>query len=116
MRPSKKVSFESKSKSIKSGALKPTEEDSENAPRRVMIDYIDDEVPKPPPQSRSLKRNNTSLNRLISTKIVEKGGLRGRKSQLKDYQMLLQSRKRIATECGEERQGESQGEGRPGDP
>ena len=67
-------------------------------PKRIIIDYINDEMGKIKSEKQVMRRNNTSLNRIIANKIIEKEKIKGRKSQFKEHQdIIVESRKRIAT-------------------
>ena len=74
-------------------------------PKLVMIDYITEEIGKLNPdksEKHMIRHNNYSLNRLIATKMLEKQKNKSRNSHNKDYNFMLESRKRIATECIED--------------
>lgn len=73
--------------------------DGEKVKKRMILDYIQEEITKINPDKQIFKRSNASLNRLIANKIIEKERAKNRNSQMNEYQrIVLESRKRIATE------------------
>lgn len=72
-----------KSSSIKETHIKFNEKSIVKVPKKIIIDYINDEMNKIKPEKHVLKRTNTSLNRIIANKMIEKEKIKGRKSQAK---------------------------------
>jgi hypothetical protein len=50
--------------------------------KRMILDYIHEEMGKINPDKQIFKRSNASLNRLIANKIIEKERAKNRNSQL----------------------------------
>lgn len=77
--------------------------EGEKVKKRIILDYIQEEIGKINPDKQIFRRSNASLNRLIATKILEKERAKNRNSHLNDYhRIVLESRKRIATETRDE--------------
>lgn len=57
--------------------------------KRVMLDFINDEITKVSADKQLIKRTNLSLNRFIANKIMDKEKFKDRKSQLKEYQNII---------------------------
>lgn len=77
--------------------------EGEKVKKRIILDYIQEEIGKITPDKQIFRRSNASLNRLIATKILEKERAKNRNSHLNDYhRIVLESRKRIATETRDE--------------
>lgn len=74
--------------------------DGEKVKKRMILDYIQEEINKINPDKQIFKRSNASLNRLIASKIIEKERSKNRNSQMSEYKrIIIESRKRIVTEC-----------------
>jgi hypothetical protein len=74
--------------------------DGEKVKKRMILDYIQEEINKINPDKQIFKRSNASLNRLIASKIIEKERSKNRNSQMSEYKrIIVESRKRIVTEC-----------------
>lgn len=56
--------------------------EGEKVKKRMILDYIQEEIGKINPDKQIFKRSNASLNRLIANKIIEKERAKNRNSQL----------------------------------
>ena len=56
--------------------------EGEKVKKRIILDYIHEEMGKINPDKQIFKRSNASLNRLIANKIIEKERAKNRNSQL----------------------------------
>lgn len=63
--------------------------DGEKVKKRMILDYIQEEINKINPDKQMFKRSNASLNRLIASKIIEKERCKNRASQMSEYKKII---------------------------
>lgn len=82
MKLQSKGSIDTKSGLVKQMSLNIEQQEIRKVKKRMIIDYINEEIIKITPDQQLLKKKDSSLNRLITNKIIEKEKCRQKHSQM----------------------------------
>ena len=89
MKLKSKGSIDAKTGIVKQMNLNIEQQEIRRIKKKIIIDYINEEINKTTPDKLIMKKKDSSLNRLITNKIISKERTRQKQSQMNQYKNIM---------------------------
>ena len=89
MKLKSKGSIDAKTGIVKQMNLNIEQQEIRRIKKKIIIDYINEEINKTTPDKLIMKKKDSSLNRLITNKIISKERNRQKQSQMNQYKNIM---------------------------
>ena len=89
MKLKSKGSIDAKTGIVKQMNLNIEQQEIRRIKKKIIIDYINEEINKTTPDKLIMKKKDSSLNQLITNKIISKERNRQKQSQMNQYKNIM---------------------------